>query len=347
MSPAFHGPVFLSGETVAKYTKPHLSYEQQVALMESRGLIVDNRGDAIHALKRVGYYRLSAYTYVFRMPLPGGTGGSARRTDCFIEGSRFTDAVALCDFDGRLRSTLLAGLQQLELGMRVRIGHQLGKKHPFGHMDAAYLDPERCSQRPQHGGDAATEYDAWRAKYNALCHDARTEDFMTHFLVHYGGELPTWVAMEVMTFGTLTALYYLLEPKDANQIAKGLEVPNRDVLHSWLRALNVLRNNCAHNARIWNRKTVYQPPRPPQSLVPDTLHHLRSADNERLYFLAALTAFLLRELDPDTQWPSQFTTIMGKFPTIDGVAPEPTMGFPAGWRDLSLWKPGRQPTPAR
>lgn len=40
------------------YAKPHLTYDGQVALLESRGLDVGQRTDAVSALKRICYYRL-------------------------------------------------------------------------------------------------------------------------------------------------------------------------------------------------------------------------------------------------------------------------------------------------
>ena len=49
-----------------RYSKPHLPYDQQVGLLASRGLDVGREGDAVRALKRIGYYRLSAYTYPMR-----------------------------------------------------------------------------------------------------------------------------------------------------------------------------------------------------------------------------------------------------------------------------------------
>jgi abortive infection bacteriophage resistance protein len=108
-------------------------------------------------------------------------------------------------------------------------------------------------------------------------------------------------------------------------------------VHKWLKALNVLRNHCAHNARIWNRSTVYPPKKPPTNLTHEWLHHLRAADPNKLYFLAALIAHLVIALHPASNWPRQFKTRMRKFPEVNGMTPQNSMGFIDGWVDLPLW----------
>lgn len=44
-----------------------MSFEQQVDLLISRGLIIDDRDAAISILKRINYYRLAAYTLPFKV----------------------------------------------------------------------------------------------------------------------------------------------------------------------------------------------------------------------------------------------------------------------------------------
>lgn len=320
-----------------EYTKPHLNYNQQVQLLAARGLDVSACEATVRALKRVGYYRLSAYTYPLRRRSEDGVGRSKE----FVDGASLDDALSLCDFDDRLRTTLLSGLQRLEVAMRVQMGYQLGKTHPFGHLDRQHLDETRCAVPMRPGRDADDGIDAhgsWLRRYEQLQGEAKTEDYVKHFILNYESQIPIWAATEFMTFGCLTALYDLLNDRDAKAIARNLEVQNRDVVHGWLRALNVLRNHAAHNARIWNRATVYPPKRPKASFLPPRLAHLSAADNNRVYFVAAICAHFLIALDPGTDWPRQFVTTMRKFKPVHGMTPENTMGFPTGWETLDIWR---------
>ena len=42
------------------------SFEEQLQLLKSRGLLVDDEQAALDYLERIGYYRLSGYWYSFR-----------------------------------------------------------------------------------------------------------------------------------------------------------------------------------------------------------------------------------------------------------------------------------------
>ncbi|MCL2092310.1 MAG: Abi family protein [Micrococcales bacterium] len=321
--------------------KPYLTYDQQVDLLVSRGMTVPDRQAAIDALCRIGYYRLSAYTYVFRPPATDGE--QSRRSDRFVEGTTFAHALGLHDFDDRLRSVLQTGLQQLEVALRTQVGHELGRKHPLAHLDPAHLDQKRCAapaERPRVPG--GTAYDDWRGRFDDQVGDAiKTEDFVKHHLLNYGGQMPIWVAVEVMTFGTLTRLYGLLPNTEARTVARNFSVDYRDLFSGWLRSLNTLRNECAHNARIWNRATSYPAKKASTATLPTDLAHLVTTDNQRLYHRAAITAHLLRAIDRQTRWPQHFVEVVKKFPDNPSVTVERDMGFPTRWRTMDLWQPMR------
>lgn len=321
-----------------EFTKRHLAYPEQVRLLASRGLDVGDETSAIEALKRIGYYRLSAYTYPMRAP---GTGGDAvappHRSDRFVDGSRLVDAVALHDFDHRLRRTLLSSIQTLEVGLRTKVAYHLSKHGPMAHLTRDGLDPLLCdvaSRGPDHEG---TKYESWRREYDSLQSKAKGEAYVKHFIVTYEGQVPIWAACEFMTMGCLIALYRLMLPRDANRIARELGIRDQKVLFGWVKALNVERNHFAHNARIWNRSTTYPPARIKPRLVEAELHHLATADANKVYFLAAVLAYLLRRVDKSSRFVSDFRTAMNKFPSVLGMTPENTMGFASGWRDQPLW----------
>lgn len=316
-----------------EYDKPHLDYNAQVQRLISRGLDVPDRARAVAALKSIGYYRLSAYTYPLRKP-----GAEARtRSSDFVEGATLEEVLHLYAFDEKLRTELLAGLQRLEVGLRVQIGYTLGKRDRYGHLDASHLDPVRCAE-VTHREDGTDTHGAWLARYDRQQGEAKNEDFVKHFILKYDGKMPIWAATEFMSFGTLTKLYELLCDKDANVIARNLAVPpGRDVLVIWFRALNTLRNHCAHNSRIWNRATIYPPTRLPLRAAPERIAHLATANNNRVYYLAALCAHLLLAIDPVSPWPRQFVTTMRKYTPVHGMTPQNTMGFPDEWDRLDLW----------
>ncbi len=48
------------------YQKPFLRFAEQLQLLKARGLRVSDETTAMDYLRRIGYYRLSAYWYPFR-----------------------------------------------------------------------------------------------------------------------------------------------------------------------------------------------------------------------------------------------------------------------------------------
>ena len=53
-----------------KDLKKWKSFEDQLDILESRGLVITNRQAALKYLERLGYYRLSGYWYPFRQNEP-------------------------------------------------------------------------------------------------------------------------------------------------------------------------------------------------------------------------------------------------------------------------------------
>jgi abortive infection bacteriophage resistance protein len=49
-----------------EYQKPPLSYDEQLNLLVSRGLNIDDRVSALACLRVISYYRLSAYYLPFK-----------------------------------------------------------------------------------------------------------------------------------------------------------------------------------------------------------------------------------------------------------------------------------------
>lgn len=98
--------------------KPFRSYWQQVELLQSRGMHVDDPDKAAHQLAVLNYYRLSGYWHSMRV-IDRNTKESL---SIFRPGASFDLAVALYDFDEQLRNAAFAGLARIELAMRALIG---------------------------------------------------------------------------------------------------------------------------------------------------------------------------------------------------------------------------------
>jgi protease I len=52
------------------FVKAQKTYDEQVDLLASRGLVIGDRHAAINQLKHINYYRLSGYLYPFSRQAP-------------------------------------------------------------------------------------------------------------------------------------------------------------------------------------------------------------------------------------------------------------------------------------
>lgn len=295
--------------------KAHKRYAEQVGLLVSRGMDVEDPETAVETLRRVNYYRLSGYWYPFRRQTSSG------REDAFYAGTRFGDVVALYEFDMRLRAATFAALAPIELAIRALLGHELGRIDPCGHLEPSTLGP--TAQR----GDT---YSKWLGRYeNELRHSR--EDFVDHHRQKYGGRLPVWAATELMDWGSLTYLYGFSprEVQDAIAGACGLRAPQ---LSSWLKALNLVRNTCAHHGRLFNRVHTIAPKLPRVGLHPD----LDAAATEwnRTFARLTLVQFLSDRLGVGRG--RMLPAVVKTFPSVT-IVPISHMGVPAGWQENPLW----------
>ena len=118
--------------------KQFKTYGEQVELLRQRGMRVNDPEHAEMLLARLNYYRLSGYWYPMRRFSQGD--GTAR--DEFVDGASFDLVVALYGFDEQLRHSVFIELDRVELAIRTKLGHELGRLDPL-----IYLDPQRLNAR--------------------------------------------------------------------------------------------------------------------------------------------------------------------------------------------------------
>lgn len=296
-----------------------------------------DHASAYSALKRIGYYRLSAYTYPFRE-----RGSDGLPINRFVDGSSIEAAVDLHDFDVKLRSTLLAGLEAFEIALRTHISYTLGRRDKFGHLNPVdALDAVACDVPASGEPSAPSQYDVWLDKYEKRCGDAKKEDFVKHFNEKYEGRLPIWAATEVMDLGGIVRLYGFLLREDRVKISRNFGPKREPDFRAWTKSLNLLRNHCAHGDRIWNRSFTYTLPEFVPPHIDSRLEHLTSSSDlmrRKVYALAAALGSALSTVDRYSNWPRSFATQAKKFPGVPQVATYQMMGFPTDWQDLELWK---------
>lgn len=293
-----------------QFNKPPKTLEEQVVLLESRGMEVGDLDRAKRYLSHLNYYRLAAYWLPFEQ---------SHSPHCFKPGTQFNTILEHYIFDRELRLLVMDGIERIEVSLRTNWAYHLS--HTYG--PHAHLNPALFKARWPHGDNVAMLQMTVRRS---------SEVFIRHF-AKYDEELPPlWVICEVMTLGQLSKWYANLKHGlDRNMIANiyGLDEVN---LTSFLHHLSIVRNHCAHHARLWNREFTFAwklPKRKPVALPPN----FNRVDGKRLYNTLVMLAYLMDSINPNS-WKVRLNGLFVKHQDIRSQS----MGFPDDWRDRPIWQ---------
>jgi len=299
-------------------------------------LAVGDEKRALRLLGRYGYYRLAGYFYPLRKTNPVGQPG---RQDGFMEGASFELVVQLAEFDKNLRLYALDGIEALEVAVRVAVAYHLGRIDVEAHLKPGLLDGKFVNGPKGHPAGKLTPYEHWRSRFDKACAESKDE-FVKHHRDTYGGRMPLWVAIELWDYGLLSRFFGGLQYRDKNRIAQSFGNLDGDVLESWLRALNFVRNVAAHHSRLWNRVLVDTPKLPPLERCRhlEILHKNKDLTENKLFSAFTCLRFLLKQIDPDSTWHRRVGEHIESFPKTDLLSPK-SAGFVDGWQESSLWRP--------
>ena len=295
---------------MATYQKPFLSYQEQIELLKARGMKFANEIKAAHLLKRIGYYRFSVYW----RPLLAD-----KRNLIFKTNADFDTAFAIYRFDRELRQMLLSELEKIEIAVRSQMTYSLSTAY-----GSFWLDNETLFVDTQKHQDTLVKI------HNELSRS--DEEFVISFKSNYSNPVPpSFITLEITSFGTLSRLYENLKSNVAKrEISQTFGLADI-VFISWLHGLTYIRNVCAHHARLWNKPLQIQP------LFPRRTQHTwltdRTASNNRVFYALSMIIYLLNTINPNHTFKQKLQNLFKKYPNVDRAA----MGFPKNWHAEPLW----------
>lgn len=230
--------------------KPALTVADQIVLLKGRKFNFEEHEKPALArlLMSKGYYRLSGYWRYFQVAPHLGD-------NTFLPQTTVDKLRDLYEFDEILRNILLEGLTVFEVSFRTRFAYYFSTLlDPYDYLSSdLYRDDEeeregrQVEQRVELAHDISKELNRSR------------EDFIK-FHLDQGKPIPLWVAVEVLSMGTISKMYRLLLNDDVRYaVSKSFNYPDPAFTQTISRSFSTLRNKCAHNARIWNHSCIYPP----------------------------------------------------------------------------------------
>ena len=326
------------------FNKPAITPEQQLALLEDRGLNILDRPRALAFLQSVSFFRLTPYMRPFQV--------NARHN--FIAGTGFRQLTEIYDFDRRLRLLVMDAIERAEVAIRGHISNHMGTRYG-SHW---YLDAMHFKKRDQHNrllGEVRRKQENELQGYHRECGridklntsserkdklklKRQQESYARHYALSYQAPelMPNWAMVEEITLGTLSHIYKnLSKDSDKKHIARGLglEAP---LLELWLHTLTTVRNICAHHSRLWNRELGIKPavPRSKRVVWPNYLQYGTTSLHTRAAVILPILQHFMTQCAPHASWKQRLTELFDIFPNTP-LAP---MGLPNNWQQDPFWQ---------
>lgn len=299
-----------------KYSKPAVSFDDQIAKLKARNLNFQDEVEAKKMLSRISFYRLRAYTYPFQ--------DNTDPNHPFVVQINFETILKLYKFDRKLRLLVFGALEKIEIALRTQIIYQMSMSHgSHWHIDQGlYYDKSRAIK---HLSTLQKEV------------DRSDETFIKHYKAKYTNpqDPPSWMGLEVASLGTLSKLYKNINNSpEKKAIADSFGMRNVYTLQNWMFCFSHLRNICAHHGRLWNRRLTAIPKLPYNSKFDfldratiDGLHH------NKLYCTLCCVKYMLNRIESNYNFSKKLKKLVDKCP----MQQEKEMGFPAGWKNHPLW----------
>ena len=285
------------------YNKPAISFEEQLQKLKDNGLSIKDDARAICLLKHINYYRLKDYAF----PCQDVDG-------VFQPGTDLEEVMSLYAFDRELRLLLFEAIELFEIHFRIAISYHLGIKYgPFTH-----------EQVHNFASNKEALYSKFICRLGMETGRAKAR-FVQNYRLKYTNypSLPIWIAIELMSFGTLSFLFGLLKPEDKKAIAKNWDT-NFEALASWARSLTTIRNICAHYGRLWN--SVEELKIRPRLLNKDKKAGIK---NDSIYFIIYILRRLTNTNPLAGSWGERAFLFLSRH--------ESRLSLPAQWKSHALW----------
>lgn len=313
------------------YNRPPIRVKDQVAHLKSKGLVVGDEGTACKHLEEKGYYRLKAYLLPYR---------SADKN--FIDQATLDKAVELHDFDENLRLLVFKNIQRIEIVIRNKLNEFMccQTESAFWYLNSQLF------------GWNTTSYADTVNKLRASFLESQ-ETFAKHFRDQYYNEYcrfyslmpPSWMAIELMTFGNLLTLLNSISDQTIDEMkldrwSKNHIGPDKfKKLTNWMHCIRDVRNHCAHHNRLFNRN--FPAPDGIKRHMNKSVKLVKIADTgkpqdqlNRLYTVLAAMQVIANEVGLASVGP-KIDKLFEDFP--EAKQHLASMGFPEDWKQEELF----------
>jgi len=213
--------------------------DEQLDILASKGLVIDDREEAMNILLRENYFFLNGYRHLLMK-------SSLDKT--FVVGATFRELYSIFLFDRHLRNVMFKNLLIVENNMKSIFSYQLSKK--YGYKEKDYLNIKNFTNDPT---KSKRVKDLVNKMKRQITINGKQHNATIHYMNKYG-YVPMWVVVKVLSFGVISDLYSILKPDDKVGISSVYDI-SMEQLEEFLPILSNYRNLCAHEDILYDHKT--------------------------------------------------------------------------------------------
>ena len=308
--------------------KEFKTLEDQIALLRSRGLIIpDEEKDKVRLyLLTNNYYNIiNGYSKYF-----------PRDGENYTAGTTFDEVWHLYIFEKEIKKAFLEAILNAESHLKAVFAHRFSERFPFPY---AYLSPQCYDQNKI---SSALGVIATLSQF--IKRYSQSKDTSIYHYVHNHHDVPIWVLVNYMDFGSLRYMISDVRLDLQNAVAKdmlnfvNLWIPDAakfppDIMLSFMGNINAVRNVCAHNNRLLGF-SCYQ-----NCKRWKPLHDIHPVENMRSVYSVFITLqCFLTEIEYGTlhdtirKRMNRLNNCLKSIPTNNILR---TLGFPDNWNSIS------------
>ena len=247
--------------------KTATTVEQQLTLLESRGMVFDCDLEKVkETLLDIGYYRLGFYWNPFEID----------KKHNFKKGTLFSDVIKLYYIDVDLKNILNKAINRIEINLRTQIIYSVSNayvENPTWFANKKIMFPNFVDEFPKF--------------YNDKFKD-KNKPIKNHH-ANYPNDIyaPAWKTLEFLTFGSIYSIFYSLKEDNLKlKIAKYYGLNSVKTFQNFFQTIIFIRNICAHSGLLYDCNTPKEITKTPFfSFNNNNKHSLDSSIKVILYFL--------------------------------------------------------------
>lgn len=290
-------PLYISRPTFIP-DKPFKSYKQQIGILQSRGLFIDDASFAKHMLRTYSYYDLINGNLDELMV--------SRHPDRFVKNTSLADLVQIRFMEDRIKAIFLKQILMIEKTFKSTLSYYISEQFGVDSNPGGYLTKKNYS------GDRA---DVVKKTMKTLrdVRDGNVHKPQGEPIRHYRKDhnhIPPWILIDELTFGETVYWYKCLDNQGKLEVSSEMlhlpqEMSSTHMLELFQIVIDLIRefrNFFAHNSVLSHMKSkrklkikLIGDVNSSDSLVSGITDNLNNSRN----LLACFLSILLLSKDPD------------------------------------------------